>query len=62
MTGRRLAALIGSPVEHSLSPIIHQAAFDADGVDWSYVAFDVAPGREEDLGGAVVEVRPQRRA
>jgi shikimate dehydrogenase len=42
---RRLAALIGSPVAHSLSPAIHQAAFDAAGVDWSYVAFDVAEGR-----------------
>ena len=53
MTGRRLAALIGSPVEHSLSPIIHQAAFDADGVDWSYVAFDVAPGRASDAVAAM---------
>jgi shikimate dehydrogenase len=41
----RLAALIGSPVRHSLSPAIHRAAFAAAGVDWSYVAFDVAPGR-----------------
>jgi shikimate dehydrogenase len=41
---RRLAALIGSPVEHSLSPVIHQAAFDAAGVEWTYVAFDVAEG------------------
>lgn len=44
MSLRRVAALIGSPVEHSLSPAIHQAAFDADGVDWTYAAFDVAPG------------------
>lgn len=44
MTLRRLAALIGSPVEHSLSPVIHQSAFDAVGTEWSYVAFDVAPG------------------
>ena len=45
MTARRLAALIGSPVAHSLSPVIHQAAFDAADLDWTYVAFDVAPGR-----------------
>jgi shikimate dehydrogenase len=44
MTMRRLAALIGSPVEHSLSPVIHQAAFDTAGIDWTYVAFDVADG------------------
>jgi shikimate dehydrogenase len=41
---RRLAALIGSPVEHSLSPVIHQAAFESAGVDWVYLAFDVADG------------------
>lgn len=41
----RLAAVIGSPVAHSLSPAIHRAAFEAAGVDWSYVAFDVAEGR-----------------
>jgi len=41
---RRLAALIGSPVEHSLSPVIHQAAFDATGIEWVYLSFDVADG------------------
>lgn len=39
-----LAAVIGSPIAHSLSPAIHRAAFDAAGVDWAYVAFDVAEG------------------
>lgn len=45
MTVGRLAALIGSPVAHSLSPAIHRAGFDAAGVDWSYVALDVKSGR-----------------
>jgi shikimate dehydrogenase len=45
VTQRRVAALIGSPVGHSLSPVIHQAAFDAAGDDWIYAAFDVEPGR-----------------
>jgi len=40
----RLAAVIGHPVAHSLSPVIHRAAFAAAGLDWTYVAFDVAPG------------------
>jgi shikimate dehydrogenase len=44
VTQRRVAALIGSPVAHSLSPVIHQAAFDAAGVEWTYAAFDVAAG------------------
>lgn len=51
MTARRLAALIGSPVAHSLSPVIHQAAFDAAGIDWSYAAFDVVAGH----GAAAVD-------
>ncbi|MEX2626886.1 MAG: shikimate dehydrogenase [Ilumatobacteraceae bacterium] len=40
----RVAAVIGSPVRHSLSPAIHQAAFEAGGLDWTFVAFEVAPG------------------
>ena len=32
----------------SRSPTIHQAAFDAAGVDWTYAAFDVAPGRADE--------------
>lgn len=41
MSTRRIAAVIGSPVTHSLSPAIHQAAFDAAGVSWTYTAFDI---------------------
>ncbi|HEX2047234.1 MAG TPA: shikimate dehydrogenase [Acidimicrobiales bacterium] len=40
----RLAAVIGSPVRHSLSPAMHNAAFAELGLDWVYLAFDVAPG------------------
>lgn len=40
----RLAAVIGWPVRHSLSPRIHNAAFDATGLDWVYLALPVAPG------------------
>ena len=41
MSAPRIAALIGSPVGHSLSPALHQAAFDAAGVNWAYTAFDI---------------------
>ena len=40
----RLAAVIGFPVSHSLSPALHNAAFAAVGLDWVYVALEVAPG------------------
>lgn len=40
----RLAAVIGSPVGHSRSPALANAAFAAAGLDWAMVAFDVAAG------------------
>ena len=40
----RVAAVIGSPITHSLSPVILNAAFEACGLDWVFVAFDVADG------------------
>jgi shikimate dehydrogenase len=46
----RLVALLGHPVAHSLSPRMQNAAFAARGLDWAYVALDVAP---EDLEGAM---------
>lgn len=38
-----IAGLIGHPVEHSFSPPMHNAAFNALDMDWTYVAFDVEP-------------------
>jgi shikimate dehydrogenase len=40
-----IAAVIGSPVRHSLSPLLYNTAFDELGLDWRFVAFEVAPGR-----------------
>ena len=49
----RVAAVIGWPVSHSLSPVIHNAGFASTGVDAVYVAFAVAPGTAaEALGSA----------
>ncbi len=50
----RLAAVIGSPVRHSLSPAILNAAFGAAGADWVYVALEVADGQ---AAGAVTAMR-----
>jgi shikimate dehydrogenase len=41
----RVVAVLGWPVEHSLSPVIQNAAFDALELDWVYVALPVEPGR-----------------
>jgi shikimate dehydrogenase len=43
-----LVALLGHPVEHSLSPRMQNAAFAARGLDWAYVALDVPPEHLED--------------
>src|SRR5207247_4735663 len=39
----RVAGIIGWPVDESLSPAIHNAAFQALGMDWTYVALPVPP-------------------
>jgi shikimate dehydrogenase len=36
------AGLIGFPARHSLSPRLHNAAYAALGIDWAYLAFEVA--------------------
>ncbi|MBW2261099.1 MAG: shikimate dehydrogenase [Deltaproteobacteria bacterium] len=46
--------LIGWPVAHSLSPVMHNAAFAALGMDWEYVLVPVEPGR---LGEVLEELR-----
>ena len=43
-----VVALLGHPVAHSLSPRMHNAAFAARGLDWTYVALDVEPERLEE--------------
>lgn len=48
----RLCAVIGNPVGHSLSPALHNAAFNALGLDFVYVAF-----RVEDLKSAMDGMR-----
>ncbi|MFL6204008.1 MAG: shikimate dehydrogenase [Acidimicrobiales bacterium] len=40
----RAAGVIGTPIRHSLSPAIFNAAFIAAGLDWTYLAFDVPEG------------------
>ena len=38
-TGR--CAVLGSPVAHSLSPVMHRTAYQELGVDWDYAAIEV---------------------
>jgi shikimate dehydrogenase len=50
----RVAGVLGWPVAHSLSPVIHNAAFEALDMDWTYVALPVQPG---DVPAAVAGLR-----
>lgn len=40
----RLCAVIGDPIEHSLSPVMHNAAFKALHLNYIYLAFQVKRG------------------
>jgi shikimate dehydrogenase len=44
----RLVGLLGEPVSASLSPLMHNAAFAARGLNWAYVPLPVQPERLED--------------
>ena len=60
MTGGRRAAVLGSPIAHSLSPVLHRAAYAALGLDgWSYDRFEID---EAALPGFVAGLDPARWA
>jgi shikimate dehydrogenase len=44
----KLAGVIGDPVRHSRSPAIHNAAYNAAGLDWVFVALPVPAGHGAD--------------
>jgi shikimate dehydrogenase len=51
-------AVLGRPIAHSLSPVLHRAAYAELGLDWTYEALDVG---EDDLVGLVTSLQPQWR-
>lgn len=55
MADRRIFALFGHPVRHSVSPVMHSAAFRALDLPHVYSSFDVPT--EEDLQQLVEEIR-----
>jgi shikimate dehydrogenase len=54
ISGRtKITGLFGYPVEHTLSPAMHNAAFKALGLDYCYVPFPVHPDYLEDAVKAI---------
>ncbi|MBS4020830.1 MAG: shikimate dehydrogenase [Dethiobacter sp.] len=51
---QKVVGLFGDPVRHSLSPVMHNTAFEALGLPYVYVPFHVEEG---DLGDAVMAIR-----
>ena len=41
----RLGGLLGSPVAHSMSPLMHNESFRRLGIDFVYLCFDVGPAK-----------------
>lgn len=48
--------MLGSPISHSLSPVLHRAAYAALGLDWNYDAIEVG---EADLPGFIDACGPE---
>jgi shikimate dehydrogenase len=48
----KICCLIGDPVEHSLSPLIHNAAYKALGLNYAYITL-----RASDVGQAIETIR-----
>jgi len=55
LTGKiKVCGIIGNPIEHSMSPLMHNTAFAKMGVDYIYLAFRV---KKEGLGKAIEGMR-----
>ncbi len=55
ISGRtEICGIIGDPIEHTMSPVMHNAAFKNKGVDYVYVPFRV---KQEELGKAIEGMR-----
>ena len=55
ITGKtKVCGIIGDPIEHSMSPVMHNAVFQVLGLDYVYLPFHV---RREELPGAIAGIR-----
>ena len=50
----RLAAVVANPIKHSISPLIHNRAFEATATNGAYVAWEIEAG---DLAETVANIR-----
>ena len=50
----RLAAVVAKPIKHSISPFIHNRAFEATDINGAYVAWEI---EASDLAETVANIR-----
>jgi len=50
----KITGIFGNPIEHTLSPLMHNSAFSELGLDMCYIPFKVSP---DDLSNAVQSIR-----
>jgi len=50
----RFCGLLGYPIKHTLSPLMHNLSFDYHSMDWIYLPFEVKP---EDLEKVVIGLK-----
>ena len=50
----RMAAVVANPIKHSISPFIHNRAFEATAINGAYVAWEIEAG---DLAETVANIR-----
>ncbi len=53
MADPRRCGVFGDPVSHSLSPVLHRAAYAATGLDWQYDARQVPAGTLAEVVGSL---------
>lgn len=54
----RLAAVVANPIKHSISPFIHNRAFEATATNGVYVAWEI---EASDLAETVANILPATR-
>jgi len=52
-----LLGIFGYPIGHTLSPLLHQAAFRALGLPYHYLPFEVAPEKLKDAVMAIITLK-----
>ena len=57
----KIVGIFGNPIEHTLSPLMHNSAFKMLGLDMCYIPFRVLPGDLQHAVKSVAAREPARR-